>query len=60
MISYVINTRDVIDEIALKRKFRLEKLFRVMIRIAPVMLLVILAFSVFEAFGITFGGIFKF
>ena len=40
--------------------FKLSKLFKVMIYIAPILLLVILVFAIFEAFGINFGGFLKF
>ena len=60
MICYVMRPKDVIDEVALTGKFKLERLFKIMIYIAPVLLLVILAFAIFEAFGITFGGLLKF
>ena len=60
MICYVMRPKDVIDEVALTGKFKLARLFKVMIYIAPVLLLVILAFAIFEAFGITFGGLLKF
>jgi len=60
VICYVIRPKDVINEVSLSGKFRLQKLFKVMIYVAPVLLLVILAFAIFEAFGITFGGFLKF
>ena len=60
VICYVIRPKDVIDEVSLSGRFRLQKLFKVMIYVAPVLLLVILAFAIFEAFGITFGGFLKF
>ena len=60
MICYVIRPKDVVDEVALTGKFKLAGLFKVMIYVAPVLLLVILAFAIFEAFGITFGGLLKF
>jgi hypothetical protein len=41
-------------------KFKLAGLFKVMIYVAPVLLLTILAFAIFEAFDITFGGFLKF
>ena len=60
VVCYVIKPKAIIDEVALTGKFKLEKLFRRMIYIAPVLLLVILVFAIFEAFGITFGGFLKF
>jgi len=60
VICYVIKPKDIIDEVALTGKFKLAGLFKVMIYIAPVLLLMILAFAIFEAFGITFGGFLKF
>ena len=41
-------------------KFKAEWLFKAMIYVAPLLLLVILSFSIFEAFGITFGGFLHF
>lgn len=60
IICYVIKPKAVIDEVTVSGKFKLAWLFKVMIYVAPLLLLVILAFSVFEAFGITFGGFLKF
>ena len=60
VVCYVMKPKAVVEEIALSGKFKLEKLFRVMIYVAPVLLLIILAFAIFEAFGITFGGFLKF
>jgi NSS family neurotransmitter:Na+ symporter len=59
-VCYIIKPQAIIDEVSLTGKFKFEKVFRVMIYAAPALLLVILAFSIFEAFGITFGGILKF
>ena len=59
-ICYVIKPKTVIDEVAVTGRFKLAGLFKVMIYIAPVLLLMILAFAIFEAFGITFGGWLKF
>ena len=50
----------IIEEVSASGKFKLQKLFRCMIYVAPVLLLAILAFAIFEAFGITFGGFLKF
>ena len=60
LICYVIKPKTIIDEVEVSGKFKLKKLFTVMIYAAPVLLLVILAFAIFEAFGITFGGFLKF
>ncbi len=60
VVCYVIKPKAIVDEVALTGKFKLEKLFKVMIYMAPVLLLIILVFAIFEAFGITFGGFLKF
>ena len=60
VVCYVMKPKAVVEEISASGKFKQEKLFRVMIYVAPFLLLVILAFAVFEAFGITFGGFLKF
>ncbi|MBQ8850189.1 MAG: sodium-dependent transporter [Clostridia bacterium] len=60
VICYVIKPKAVIEEVEVSGKFHLKKLFNVMIYVAPILLLVILVFSVFEAFDITFGGFLKF
>ncbi len=60
VVCYVIKPKTLIEEIELTGKFKLRKLFTVMIYVAPVLLLTILVFSVFEAFDITFGGFLKF
>jgi NSS family neurotransmitter:Na+ symporter len=60
VVCYVMKPKALVDEIASTGKFKLEKLFRVMIYVAPILLFVILAFAIFEAFGITFGGFLKF
>ncbi len=60
MVCYVIRPKDIIDEVSLSGRFRLAGLFKGMIYVAPILLLMILAFAVFEAFGITFGGFLKF
>ena len=59
-VCYVIKPKTIADEVEVTGKFKLKKLFNVMIYIAPVLLLVILVFAIFEAFGITFGGFLKF
>ncbi len=52
-VSFIIGTKSVEDEVELSGKFKLKKLFRVMIRyIAPVCLVVILVFAVLEGVGI--------
>ena len=60
LICYVMKPQAIIDEVSLTGKFRLAKLFKVMIYVAPFLLLVILTFAIFEAFDITFGGFLKF
>jgi len=60
VVCWVMKPKAVVEEISASGKFKQEKLFRVMIYVAPVLLLAILAFAVFEAFGITFGGFLKF
>ena len=60
MICYVLRPKDVIDEVSVSGKFKLAGLFKVMIYVAPILLLTILAFAIFEAFDITFGGFLKF
>lgn len=59
-VCYVIRPKDVIDEVFVSGRFRFAGLFKGMIYVAPVLLLMILAFAIFEAFGITFGGFLKF
>jgi NSS family neurotransmitter:Na+ symporter len=59
-VCYVIRPKDIIDEVSVSGKFKLAGLFKVMIYVAPVLLLTILAFAIFEAFDITFGGFLKF
>lgn len=52
-VSFIIGTKTVEDEVELSGKFKLKKLFRIMIRyIAPVCLLIILIFSILEGIGI--------
>jgi NSS family neurotransmitter:Na+ symporter len=60
MICYVIKPKAIIDEVSLSGKFKYEWLFKGMIYVAPFLLLAILAFGLFEAFGITFGGFLEF
>ena len=60
VVCWVMKPKAVVEEISASGKFKQEKLFRVMIYVAPFLLLAILAFAVFEAFGITFGGFLKF
>ena len=60
LIGYVMKPKEIIDEVSLTGKFKLAKLFKVMIYIAPVLLLIILVFAIFEAFNINFGGLLKF
>ncbi|MBR5144702.1 MAG: sodium-dependent transporter [Clostridia bacterium] len=52
-IGYVIKTKTITDEIELTGKFKLKKLFNVMIKyIAPICIVVILISSILEAFGV--------
>ena len=60
LVGYVMKPKEIIDEVSLTGKFKLAKLFKVMIYVAPVLLLIILVFAIFEAFNITFGGFLKF
>lgn len=60
VVCYVIKPKAIIDEVSLTGEFKFAKLFKVMIYVAPILLLVILVFAIFEAFGITFGGFLKF
>ena len=60
VVCYIMKPSSIIDEVSLSGDFKLKKLFRTMIYMAPVLLLVILAFAIFEAFDITFGGLLKF
>ena len=48
VVCYVIKPTAVIEEVELTGRFKLKKLFRVMLYIAPVFLVVILVFSVME------------
>ena len=60
VVCYVIKPKSIIEEVELTGKFKLRKLFTAMIYVAPILLLVILVFSIFEAFDVTFGGFLKF
>ena len=60
VVCYVMKPKTIIEEVSLSGGFKFRKLFRGMIYVAPVFLLVILVFAIFEAFGITFGGVLKF
>ena len=60
VVCYIMKPKAIVEEVSLSGKFKFEKLFRGMIYVAPVLLLVILVFAIFEAFGITFGGLLKF
>ncbi len=52
-VTFVIKTKTIDDEVSLSGKFKMKKLFNVMILyIAPVCLLVILVFAILEGFGI--------
>ena len=53
VVGYVIKPKAVIDEVELSGKFKLKKLFVVMIKyVAPVFLLIILVSSVLDVLGI--------
>lgn len=60
LIGYIMKPKAIIEEVSLTGKFKLANLFKGMIYIAPVLLLVILVFAIFEAFNINFGGLLKF
>ena len=60
VVCYIMKPKSVIEEVSVSGKFKFRKLFNGMIYVAPVLLLIILAFAVFEAFDITFGGFLKF
>ena len=60
VVCYIMKPKAIVEEVSASGKFKLKKLFCGMIYVAPVLLLVILAFAIFEAFGITFGGFLKF
>ena len=52
-IGYIVKPTFVTDEIELNGKFKMKKLFNVMIKyIAPVFLIAILVFSILDVFGI--------
>ena len=51
-ICYVIKPSAIVEEVELSGKFRLKKLFKVMIYIAPVLLAVILVFAILEGVGV--------
>ena len=52
-VGYVIKPKTLIEEAEISAKFKQEKLFTVVIKyIAPVCIVLILAFSILEAFGI--------
>ena len=52
-IGYVIKTKTITDEIELTGRFKLKKLFNVMIKyVAPVFIVLILVSSILEAFGV--------
>ncbi len=53
VISFIIKPKSIIDEVSLSGKFRLERMFSVMIRfVAPAFLLVILVFAILEGVGV--------
>ena len=60
IVCYIMKPKSIIDEVTVTGKFKLQWLFKSMIYVAPLLLLVILAFAIFEAFGITFGGFLHF
>ena len=51
-ICYVIKPSAIVEEVELSGKFKLKKLFRVMIYIAPVLLAIILVFAILEGVGV--------
>jgi NSS family neurotransmitter:Na+ symporter len=52
-ITFVIKTKAVSDEVALSGRFKMKRLFDVMIPyVAPICLVVILVFAMLEGFGI--------
>ena len=52
-VGFVLKPKTVIDEVSLSGKFKWKNLFSVVIRyVAPICLVVILTFSVLEAFGV--------
>jgi NSS family neurotransmitter:Na+ symporter len=53
LIGYVVGTKTVEDEVELTGRFKKKKLYRVIIKyVAPVCIVLILAFSVLEGLGI--------
>ena len=60
VVCYVMKPKGIIDEASLTGEFKLAWLFKAMIYVAPILLLMILSFSIFEAFDITFGGFLEF
>ncbi len=52
-VGYIITPKAIADEVELSGKFKLKRLFNVMIKyIAPICLLIILLFAVLEAIGV--------
>ncbi len=52
-VGYVVGTKFITEEVELSGKFKRKKLFEVMVKyIAPICIVLILVFSVMEAFGI--------
>jgi len=52
-VGFVLKPKTVIDEVSVSGKFKWKNLFSVVIRyVAPICLVVILTFSVLEAFGV--------
>jgi NSS family neurotransmitter:Na+ symporter len=52
LICYIIKPKAIVDEVEVTGKFKLKKLFTVMIYAAPVLLVIILVTAVLEAFGV--------
>ena len=51
-ICYVLKPTAIVEEVELSGKFKLKKLFKVMIYIAPVLLAIILVFAILEGVGV--------
>jgi NSS family neurotransmitter:Na+ symporter len=60
LVCYVMKPKGIIDEVSVSGEFKFKKLFNTMIYVAPILLVLILVFAIFEAFNITFGGFLKF
>ena len=60
LICYIIKPKAIVDEVEVTGKFKLRKLFTVMIYAAPVLLAIILVTAVLEAFGVDLMAMLKF